>query len=111
MSDSIRPKRTRPRPNRAYGIKAESEQAHINAEEEKTDAEQVPRNQGKSPSKLISMLRRKRPRLRWPLTSHACAEHAEKGKVSECSSFTCCKSQFVSTACVSRIFEVSDQTI
>ncbi len=79
MSDSIRPKRTRPRPNRAYGIKAESKQAHINAEEEKTDAEQVPRNQGKSPSKLISMLRRKRPRLRWPLTSHACAEHAEKG--------------------------------
>jgi hypothetical protein len=41
MSDSIRPKRTRPRPNRAYGIKAESEQAHINAEEEKTDAEQA----------------------------------------------------------------------
>jgi hypothetical protein len=40
----IRPRGSRPRPNRAHGTKAESEQAHINAEEEKTDAEQVPRN-------------------------------------------------------------------
>ena len=61
MSDSIRPKRTRPGPNRAYGIKAESEQAHINAKEILTVAEQGPWNQKHSPNSLISMPRRKRP--------------------------------------------------
>ena len=40
-----KPRRNRPMPNRSHGTMAKSEKAHINAEEEKTDAEQVPWNQ------------------------------------------------------------------
>ena len=48
-------------PNKAHGTKAEFEQAHINAKEILTVAEQGPWNQKHSPNSLISMPRRKRP--------------------------------------------------
>ena len=54
-------RRKRPMPNKAHGTKAESEQAHINAKEILTVAEQGPWNQKHSPNSLISMPRRKRP--------------------------------------------------